>query len=86
MTPLGAVVVFVVIWWLVLFKVLPWGIERDDAPTPGNDPGAPVRPMLWRKLALTTAIALVLFAAVYATIESGLIPLRDLVEGTKPLP
>ena len=85
MTPVSAVVVFVVIWWLVLFVVLPRGVERDREPEPGNDPGAPVQAMMWRKAAITTLITVVLFAAVYGIIESGLIPLRDIVEGKQRL-
>ena len=82
MSPVSAITVFVVLWWLVLFVVLPWGVQRDEAPQTGNDPGAPMRPRLLRKALLTTAIAAVLFALVYAVITGGLLPnLRDMVEG-----
>jgi len=82
MAPVSAVTVFIVIWWMVFFAVLPWGVRRDDAPQIGNDPGAPARPRLLRKALLTTAIAAVLFALVYAVIAGGLLPnLRDMVEG-----
>ena len=82
MPPVSAITVFVVLWWLVLFVVLPWGVQRDEAPQTGNDPGAPMRPRLLRKALLTTAIAAVLFALVYAVITGGLLPnLRDMVEG-----
>ena len=82
MAPVSAVTVFIVIWWMVFFAVLPWGVRRDDSPQIGNDPGAPARPRLLRKALLTTAIATVLFALVYAAIAGGLLPnLRDMVEG-----
>jgi len=82
MSPVSAVTVFIVIWWMVFFAVLPWGVRRDDTPQIGNDPGAPARPRLLRKALLTTAIAAVLFALVYAVIAGGLLPnLRDMVEG-----
>jgi predicted secreted protein len=48
---------FFLIWWVVLFAVLPWGVrsqlESGDT-TPGTDPGAPVVPKLGRKLLWTT--------------------------------
>ncbi len=78
MNPVSAVVVFIVIWWLVLFMVLPFGVRRNETPQAGHDPGAPVQPMLWRKAAATTAISVVLFAIVYAVAEYELISLSDL--------
>jgi len=76
--PVSAVVIFIVIWWLVLFMVLPFGVRRTEAPEAGHDTGAPEKPMLWRKAAATTAITLVLFAIVYVIAESGLISLQEL--------
>jgi predicted secreted protein len=74
----SAVVVFIVIWWLVLFMVLPFGVRRTEATEAGHDPGAPTQPMLWRKAAATTAITVVLFAIVYVIAEYELISLQDL--------
>ena len=54
---LEIIVIFVVIWWLVLFMVLPFGIQKDDEIVGGNDPGAPKNPMLKKKLILTSVIS-----------------------------
>ena len=54
---LEIIVIFVVIWWLVLFMVLPFGIQKDDEIVGGNDPGAPKNPMLKRKIILTSIIS-----------------------------
>ena len=66
-----AIAIYFIIWWVVLFAVLPWGVrsqeERGDIVT-GSDPGAPVVPRLWWKLLWTTVVAGVIFsiaAAVY---------------------
>ena len=37
------IAVYFVIWWITLFMVLPFGIERDGDIEEGNDPGAPVK-------------------------------------------
>ena len=79
MNPVSAVVVFIVIWWLVLFMVLPFGVRRTESPEMGHDPGAPVKPMLWRKAAVTTSISFVLFAIVYGIAEYELVALSDLM-------
>jgi len=77
----SAIVIFIVIWWLTLFIVLPFGVRRTENPEAGHDPGAPVRPMMWRKVAVTTAITVVLFAILYAIAEYELISLQDLAIG-----
>lgn len=57
---LEIIVIFVIIWWLVLFVVLPFGIQRDENSIKGNDPGAPKNPMLKKKIYLTTIISIFL--------------------------
>lgn len=75
-----SVAVFAIIWWLVLFLVLPWGIAGNiDAAdvANGQDAGAPRKPHLWLKLLVTTLAAGALFAGFYAVTESGLVSFRD---------
>lgn len=59
------VMVFVVIWWTVLFAVLPLGVRRIENPTPGVDRGAPEDPQLLRKALICTAISAVLWGIWY---------------------
>jgi predicted secreted protein len=66
----------VIIWWVVLFAVLPWGVRVPENPEPGHATSAPERPMLWRKAAITSLIAAVLWLIAYYLIQSDLIPLR----------
>ena len=54
---LEIIVLYVVMWWLVLFTVLPFGIQKDDKIVGGNDPGAPKNPMLKKKIILTSIIS-----------------------------
>ncbi len=64
------------IWWVVLFAVLPWGVKAPEQPAPGHAASAPERPMMWRKAAITTLIAAVIWLGVFALVESGLISIR----------
>lgn len=69
------VAVYVVLWWLVLFVVLPWGVKSQSEGADialGSDPGAPIRPMVLRKLAATTVIAAAIFGLLYWAWISGL--------------
>ncbi len=73
-----ALAVYSVIWWLVLFMVLPWGnraIAADDV-AKGHAAGAPERPRLWLKFAATTVIAGVVFAVFYWAQASGYLAIR----------
>ena len=78
----SALAIYFVIWWLVLFMVLPFGIRsHDESGTPvedGHDAGAPVNPMLARKALITTGLATVLFAIVYGVISHGWIGFDDI--------
>ena len=76
MTVFTGLLVFVIVWWLVLFTVLPWGVRIAEKPEPGHATSAPVRPMLLRKALITTAIAALIWAAIYVGIESDLISFR----------
>jgi predicted secreted protein len=68
--------IYFVIWWIVLFVVLPWGVKSQDETgeiTQGTDPGAPARPLLLRKAIATTIISALLLAAGYGLWTTGLI-------------
>lgn len=50
--------IFLLIWFVVLFAVLPWGVRQPTDTEPGHDPGAPANPQLGRKALITTVISL----------------------------
>jgi len=77
-----AIAIFFLIWWVVLFAVLPFGIRSQHESgemVPGTDPGAPVIPNLLRKLVWTTLVSLVIFAACYVVYVEHLVSLASLV-------
>jgi predicted secreted protein len=61
----GAIALYFVVWWITLFAMLPIGVrsqhEGGDV-SEGTDPGAPIAPMLGRKLVYTTLAAVPLAA------------------------
>lgn len=71
------IVFFVIAWWMVFFISLPFGIDRDQNPEPGMDPGAPERPRIGLKAAVTTGVTTLLTLAIYWAGEWGWLPLRD---------
>ena len=64
-----AFAIYFVLWWIVLFLTLPFGVrsQHEDGEgagklIPGTDPGAPVIARMGRKLIWTTLISAVIFA------------------------
>ena len=57
--------IFLLIWFVVLFAVLPWGVRQSSEPLPGHDPGAPVNPQIGRKAIITTVISLLLWGVYF---------------------
>jgi len=74
--------IYFIIWWLVLFAVLPWGVRsqhEDGNFVEGTDPGAPVVPALGRKLIWTTLVSAILFAILDLLYVYRVASLEDLV-------
>ncbi|WP_339929415.1 DUF1467 family protein [uncultured Brevundimonas sp.] len=82
--PMTMFAVYVVIWWVVLFAVLPLGTskERHAPPTDGAQWGAPDNPNLKRKFLTTTWVSLIVWAAVMLLVWIGWMPLPDLAPPT----
>ncbi len=74
--------IFFIVWWLVLFTVLPWGIQSQGETgkiAPGTDPGAPAVPGLRIKLVWTTVVAGLVFGAFYWAFVTRAVAFDDLV-------
>jgi predicted secreted protein len=76
-----ALAVYFIIWWVVLFAVLPWGIHSQAESgeiVPGSDPGAPALPQLRAKLVWTTVVATIVFVLAAFTYVYRLVTFEDL--------
>ncbi len=69
---------YFIIWWTVLFAVLPIGLRTQDEAgdvVPGTPASAPATPRLLRVFLMTTVLAAVVFAVVWAVMHFRLIDL-----------
>ena len=71
------VMVYLVIWWIILFAVLPLGVRRVENPGRGQERGAPERPDLRRKAIITSIVAAVLWIAFYLFHQADIFSFRD---------
>ena len=75
-----AIAIYFLIWWIVLFAVLPWGVRaQGEDGAPGTDPGAPLAPRLMAKLVWTTLVTTAIFAICATIYAYQLVTLDDLV-------
>ena len=73
MTVYTGIMMFVVIWWTVIFAVLPWGNNQPpDVVEKGHATSAPAKPRLLIKFAVTTAIAAAIWVALDQSVRHGL--------------
>jgi predicted secreted protein len=76
MTIYGALITYGVVWWLIFFMALPFGVWPEENPVKGTVEGAPARPRLLLKATVTTVLAGLATWGVAWIIDSGLIQLR----------
>lgn len=73
------IAVYFIIWWVVLFAVLPFGVrtqaEAGDV-VPGTPESAPANFRLGKVLVITTVVAAVVFVVLWLALHWGLIELH----------
>ena len=80
----GSIIVYVLIWWIIFFSVLPVGIqsnkEKFKEKIDGIDPGAPINPKIGKKFLITTLITSIIFIVIYYLVEFDLLNLRKYLQ------
>ena len=76
-----ALAIYFVLWWIVLFVTLPFGVRsqhEDGGGPPGTDPGAPNATKMGRKLIWTTVIAAVVYGIGMLAYRAGYLNIERL--------
>jgi predicted secreted protein len=71
------VVVYVLVWWITLFAVLPLWVTPAEPDDPGYAAGAPSRPRLVLKMAITTVVSALIWLAIYLLTRSPWLSFRE---------
>ncbi|MFY7961126.1 MAG: DUF1467 family protein [Elsteraceae bacterium] len=77
MTWVTGIVLYIMIWWTVLFTMLPIGVRVPQNPEPGIATSAPEHPNLLKKIVWTSLTSVVVWLLIYALIHSGLFSLGE---------
>lgn len=81
MSLFNAFFIFLLIWWVMLFTVLPLGVQRNEEAGKGFDAGAPKIADLKRKLILNTIISAAILAVIWILVEMHIIRWSEWFEG-----
>ena len=84
MSTTGSLIVYISIWWIVFFSVLPIGIKSQNAKLSddlrGNDRGAPKNPKIAKKFFITTLITSIIFLVIYYLVSQNYLNLRGYLQ------
>jgi predicted secreted protein len=71
-----SIAIYIFIWWIMLFAVLPFGVRtqgEDGNVVPGTPESAPAQQRMLRVFVINTIVSTIVFAIVYVIIAYGLI-------------
>jgi predicted secreted protein len=81
------IAIYFVVWWIILFAVLPFGVrtqEEEGEVVLGSERSAPHRPMLIRKAIATSIVAAIIVAALWVAIAYGGLDLEAIARSFGP--
>lgn len=67
------ILMFLVLWWTLLFTVLPFGHQRDID-------GSPREAFMKKKFIWTTIVTFIVWLCIFALIEADVISFRDMAK------
>ena len=76
----GSVVIYVIIWWIVFFSLLPIDVNRNkNTKIQGEDPGSPENPKILKKFIYCTVITTIFFTIIYLLMKFEYLNLRNII-------
>tara|TARA_B100000900_G_scaffold407931_1_gene421422 strand:+ start:480 stop:725 length:246 start_codon:yes stop_codon:yes gene_type:complete len=76
----GLAIIYIIIWWIVFFAILPIDVVRNkDIKIEGEDPGSPENPKMLKKFIFTTTITTILFVIIYLLMKFEYLNLRNII-------
>ena len=80
MSPTGLAIIYIIIWWIVFFAILPIDVERKKiVKVDGEDPGSPENPKMLKKFLYCTVITTIIFIAIYLLMKFEYLNLRNII-------
>jgi len=76
----GLAIIYIIIWWIVFFAILPIDVERKKLiKIDGEDSGSPENPKMLKKFIFCTGITTILFILIYLLMKFEYLNLRNII-------
>ena len=80
MSVTGLAIIYIIIWWIVFFVILPIDVNRQKLlKIDGEDTGSPENPKMLKKFIYCTGITTVIFMIIYLLIKYEYLNLRYII-------
>ena len=76
----GSLIIFVLIWWIIFFSLLPIDVDRKHKEmVEGADKGSPENPKIIKKIIYTTIITSIIFIGIFTLVKYDYLILRSFI-------
>ena len=76
----GLAIIYIIIWWIIFFAILPIDVERKKfIRVEGEDSGSPENPKMLKKFIYCTGITTILFIIIYLFMKFEYLNLRNII-------
>jgi predicted secreted protein len=76
----GSLIIYVLIWWIVFFALLPIDVNREKKGNiRGIDAGAPENPKIIKKFVYSTLITSIIFIIIFLLVKYEYLNIRNLI-------
>ena len=76
----GSLIIFVLIWWIIFFSLLPIDVDRKHKQmVEGADKGSPENPKIIKKIIYTTIITSIIFIGIFMLVKYDYFNLRRFI-------
>ena len=76
----GLAILYIIIWWVIFFAILPIDVNRQKiAEIKGEDPGSPENPKMFKKFIYCSGITTIIFIIIYLLMKFEFLNLRNII-------
>ena len=76
----GLAIIYIIIWWIVFFAILPIDVDRQKSiKIDGEHPGSPENPKMLKKFIYCTGITTILFVIIFLLMKFEYLNLRNII-------
>ena len=80
MSVTGLAIIYIIIWWIVFFAILPIDVQRKKIEkVEGEDSGSPENPKMLKKFIYCTGITTILFIIIFLLMKFEYFNLRNII-------